>query len=386
MVMESGRGQRSGSLRMHIVPVVVWLAAVAVVVFMFHSRSQRFEVFGLALGQVREISSTSVGRLLSVPVQLFQSVREGDPVAVVDTVLDHKHLKEELDAKRRVFLAEIERLKAELKATEDRMAADASAQEAGVVMDQRRLVVDVENARLRVLELKAQVETDQVALEELQLDKKIFIAQGRLQQAGASQYELQKTEAAYNSLVKRIEANQYLLSQAEQDLKYAQKRFDDFSQRQLRHPSAELALDVIRKEIGVQEESIAEILQGRVALVVESPFDGVVSAIQRSPGEAILPGEPILSISESEPREILAFASRSEIERIRINMKVELKKNGSPVQVAYSQITHLGPDVQLMPEQLRANPAIPQWGRPILIKIPPGFKLVPGELVRIRVL
>jgi len=382
--MKIGRGQRSGNLRMHIVPILVWLAASAVVVFMFRSRARRFEVFGLALGQVREISSTSTGRLLNVPVQLFQQVKEGDPVAVVDTVLDHKHLKEELEAKRRVFLAQIDRLKAQLKATEDQMAAEASVQAADEVMDQRRLAVDVENARLHVLELNAQLETDQLALEQLQLDKKIFIAQGRLRQEGASQYELQKTEAAYNTLLKKIKASEFLLSQARQDLKYAQKRYDDFASRQTRKPSIDLALDVIRKEIDVQEQSIAEMLQSRAALVIKSPFDGVVSAIERSPGEAILPGEPILSISESEPREIIAFANRSELERIRINMKVELKKSGEPIQVAYSQITHLGPNVQLMPEQLRANPAVPQWGRPILIKIPPGFKLIPGELVRVR--
>jgi len=38
----------------------------------------------------------------------------------------------------------------------------------------------------------------------------------------------------------------------------------------------------------------------------------------------------------------------------------------------------------LMPERLWVNPNIPEWGRPILIKIPPGLELVPGELVGVR--
>jgi len=375
-----------GNIRIHILPVLVWLAALAVVIFLFRQQTRGIEVFGLALGQVREISATSSGRLLNVPVQLFQTVNEGDPVAIVDTVLDHKHLKEELESKRAVVSAEIERLQAQLKATEDQMAAEVSEREAGTIADQRRFAVDVENARLEVLQIKAQLETDQMTLEQLQLDKKIFVAQGRLQQEGASIYDLKKTEVAYNTLVKKIEDDQFLLSQAESNLQYAQKRLEDFLQRQVRHPSVDLALDVIRKEILIQEKTVEDILQGRVALVISSPFKGVVSAIRRSPGEAVLPGEPILAISETEPREIIAFFNRSEVTRIHANMKVEIAKEGEPLQIAQSQITHLGPDVQLMPEQLRLSPDVPQWGRPVLIKIPPGFKLIPGEVVRIRIL
>jgi hypothetical protein len=39
-----------------------------------------------------------------------------------------------------------------------------------------------------------------------------------------------------------------------------------------------------------------------------------------------------------------------------------------------------------MPEQLWRNPAIPQWGRPIVIRIPKGLELVAGELVGVRTL
>jgi hypothetical protein len=37
-----------------------------------------------------------------------------------------------------------------------------------------------------------------------------------------------------------------------------------------------------------------------------------------------------------------------------------------------------------MPQRLWRNPNIPQWGRPVLIDIPPGLSLVPGEVVGIR--
>jgi hypothetical protein len=37
-----------------------------------------------------------------------------------------------------------------------------------------------------------------------------------------------------------------------------------------------------------------------------------------------------------------------------------------------------------MPERLWRNPNLPQYGLPVLIKIPPGMELVPGELVGVR--
>ncbi|MHC4483362.1 MAG: hypothetical protein ACYSW4_07410, partial [Planctomycetota bacterium] len=55
-----------------------------------------------------------------------------------------------------------------------------------------------------------------------------------------------------------------------------------------------------------------------------------------------------------------------------------------PAQVAASQVVYLGANIELMPQQLWQNPNIPEWGRPVLIKIPPGPELVPGEVVGIR--
>jgi len=65
-------------------------------------------------------------------------------------------------------------------------------------------------------------------------------------------------------------------------------------------------------------------------------------------------------------------------------MAVELIKDREPAQKAKSRVTHVGPLVELMPQRLWLNPNIPRWGRPIVIEIPDGFELVPGELVGIR--
>ena len=109
-----------------------------------------------------------------------------------------------------------------------------------------------------------------------------------------------------------------------------------------------------------------------------------MSLIQHRAGEAILAGEPILTISEAEPGDVVAYVSEGQLSDIHENMEVKLIQNGKEPKVVSSQVVYLGPGMELMPERLWRNPNIPQWGRPMLIKIPPSLDLVPGELVGIR--
>lgn len=95
-------------------------------------------------------------------------------------------------------------------------------------------------------------------------------------------------------------------------------------------------------------------------------------------------GDSIISIAESRPREIIAYADRYQLGRIKEGMAVQLVKNTEPQQIADSRVAYLGPTLERMPECLWEVPNMPQWGHPMLIPIPPGLKLVPGEMVGIR--
>ncbi len=183
-------------------------------------------------------------------------------------------------------------------------------------------------------------------------------------------------------------------------MKQACQRRDEFAKSQPYHPSADSALEAVHKEINVQEKLIDELLIRRKVLAIISPIDGVVVQIQvnanqaalrrpgedilRRPGEVVLAGDPILVVAEETPREIIAYATEEQLSNVKETMVVELIKNTTPRQIASSQVVHLGPAMEIMPERLWRNPNVAQWGRPMLIKIPPGLKLIPGELVGIR--
>lgn len=370
----SYRSYWSGAWCRHVFSVLVWAVVAVGVVGLFYRRTARFEVLGMAQGQMRQIAATCTGRLKTVPVQLFEKISRGQTLAV----LDDEHIQAELAT----AAAEIQRLMAELVPTQERLLAEAANRETDWIATHRRFSVDVEQSRLRILQLRTTLETDRIMLEDLALEVKI--AQELLEKQAITPYELQKVKVQYNTLAKKIEASQHLLEQAERDLKEAQRRRSEFARRKPQHPSVNGALEVIHKTIKVQEQRMEELLVECVALVLKSPFDGVVSQIQSRPGEAVLPGEPILTIAEVKPSEIIAYASETQASQIREKMVIELVKNSEPAQIVRSQVTYVGPVVEQMPVRLWRNPNIPQWGRPFLVKVPPQMKLAQGELVGIR--
>ena len=375
-------------MRHHILPVVVWLSAVLCVVGLLSRRSQRFEVVGIAQGQVQQIATNCPARIMNVPVRLFDSVKQGQTLAVINTMLDNEQPRSQLQAQLATVLAEIEHLTAQLVPTEDNLTADKTERETNRIIDSRRFSIDVENARLEVLRLRAQIETDRITLNDLALEVKI--TEELVGQQAVASYELQKAQAQYDTLSTNIKENESLLAQANAALEQTQHRRDEYIKFQPYHPSVEGALDVIRKAIKVQERRMDEVLQQievlalREAVELKAPFDGVVSQIIHQTSEAVLAGDPILTITEDRPTEIIAYANEEQVSRISSGMEVEIIKTSEPARIASSYIMYVGPVVEQLPVRLWRSPNFPQWGRPFLIKAPPEMGLVAGETVGIR--
>jgi len=384
----SSRNYLAG-LKMHLAPIIVWLGVVVCIAAMFTHRSKRFQVLGIAQGQVHQISSTCTARLKSVTVELFDDVKRGQVLAVLDTVLDNENIPEVIQAQLDTVSAEVARLQAELAVTKEQYETEAANAENDRRADERRFNVDVADARLRVLELQAMIEADRRDLVSRELDSKIFVIGGRLDVNDQSPYELKKIKIEYDNLVKGIEDNERLLAEAQRDLGQAQARLDEFAKNQPRHVSVDGALAVVMRAINVQERRMKELQVQRPLLELRAPFDGVVSLIQRGPGETVRAGEPILTVAETKPREVVAYATEKQAARVKERMVVEVIRTAEPAGpderlVASSQVVEVGPTVEQMPARLWRNPNIPQWGRPIMIKTPPNLNLVPGEVVGVR--
>lgn len=391
-------------LRLHLLPILVWLGAVACVIGLFTRRSQRFEIVGMARSPVFHVSVNCAARLKTVPVKLFENVTKGQTVAIVNTVLDNEQPRIELQTQLDAILAEIEHLSAQLVPTQETLLAEESDREISRIARMRTFDIDIENARIQILSLRSQIASDRIVLEDLAMEAKI--TRDLVEQKAIAPYEQEKAQVQYNALAKKVEENENLLEQAKSDLVQARQRRDEYAKSLPFNPSVDDALEVIRKQIAVQERLMdgvlaqLEALKARESLELKAPIDGVVIPVQQQanealmrrpgerimgrPGEAVTAGEPILAIAEARPSKIIAYIGDRLLGQVEENMPVEIIKDREPPQIARSQITQIGPTMELMPERMWLYPNIPQWGRPILIEIPDGLELIPGEMIGIR--
>jgi len=391
-------------LRLHLLPILVWLAALACVIGLFTRRSQRFEIIGMARSPVVHVSVNCPAKLKDVPVKLFEEVKKGQTVAIVDTVLDNEQPRIELQTQLDAILAEIEHLSAQLVPTQETLLAEESDRVINRITRMRTFDIDIENARIKILSLRSQIASDQIVLEDLASEVKT--TRDLVEQKAIAPIEQDKAQIQYNALAKKIEENEKLLDQAKSDLEQAQQRRDEYAKNNPFNPSVDDALEVIRKQIAVQDRLMKGVLaqldalKARESLEVKAPIDGVVIPVQQRaneasllrpgesvvgrPGEVVTAGQPILAIAEAMPSEIVAYIGEGLLGQLEENMSVEIIKERVPSQIAKSQITQIGPTMELMPERMWLNPNIPRWGRPVLIEIPEGLELIPGEMVGIK--
>lgn len=383
-------GSLTSRLRFHLLPVLVWLGAVACVVMLFSRRTQRFEVLGMAQGRIHQVAATCPARLNQVSVQLFDTVTKGQTIAVVNTVLENERPRALLQAQLETALAEIEHLTAQKIPIRDSYSADEATRQTNRISDARRFAADVENARLEILRLTVQIKTDKITLEGLSWDVKIN--EELVEKQAIAPYEVQKVKSQYDALAKKIEENESLLDQANVALVQALERRDEYAKLQPYDPNVNEALEVVGKAIVVQEKRMNELLaqlealDTREVLELKAPTNGVVNQILHKSSEVVLAGEPIVTVAEPNVTEIIGYASENLMHQIHEGMAVELIKSSeaSKVQIERSEVTYVGPVVEQIPAQLWPNPNMPQWGRPFRVKAPTQMKLIVGETVGIR--
>ena len=395
-------------LRIHLLPFVVWVGAIACVVVLFSHRSKRYEILGVAQAPMYQIAANCDGRLISVSVELFDEVKQGQVLAVVNGVLDNEPTRAELLAEVAALKAEAAHLAAEAKATRTTESAQIDRGRAEWVADSRAFADKVADLRLRVLELRTAIETDKLTVQQLDFTYKRFIVEGRADVNDVALFELQALKAERDALAKQVEQNERMLEQAELERQAAIERQQQFVNNQAIPvgPTEEAAQDVINKQTEVLERQVDVFLAQlvslgrREALELRSPVDGIVVPIRgnanevtlqragenlmRRAGEVVAAGDPIFAVVEVQPREVVAYVNERELGSVREGKVVELVKNTEPPQIAKSQVTYVSPVVEQIPERLWLNPAIPQWGQPVVIEIPSGMRVISGELVGIR--
>jgi HlyD family secretion protein len=375
---------KNSKLIPRLLPILVWGLAAAGVSILFMNQSETAQLRGIAYSQEQIINTTETGYIRSIPVTLYQEVKKGDTLAVIkeNTVAMQEYTHTLLQAQRATAEAELEQLKAELTAAEDRLYLDKIDRDSDLMATKRRLAVDLERARLEVLEIKADLGPDQLALKDLEVE--LEIVQDLVDKQAAEAYELQKIQAQCEIFRESVEQKTQLLAQAEKNYESALLRKDELEESIPLAPEiSEKELAPIRKAILVQEKRLAELIEQRDVIVLTAPFDGIVNVLDSKPGQTVVRGDAIMTIVKPTPDSITAWVPQKNIAQFKQNMKVKVVSLNAPRQSFVSQIANMSPSLQLIPQQLWRVPNVPEWGRSIQIPIQPNFACIHNEIVGI---
>ncbi len=373
----------------HVLPILVWLLAVAAVAVLIVHRTETVLVHGMVIGRTYNVASVTPGRVKSIRVKLNDPVEPDQVLAIIDTLPEGDDDAHQLDLQRSTINAEIEHLQAQIVPLKEELQAEATRLEQSRVGDHRRFSLDVENQQVRILELKAKIESDRLSLDDVGTE--IPPTQQLVLDNALAPIELKRLQQQQQTLMKSIDETQALLKQTQDNLDMAIKRRDEFTSKQLELPSAEHAVEVIRKEIVVQQRRLEEIsakiqaTRARKNVEIRAPFAGVVSHLYCELNEVADVNQPLLTIAQKNPNQVVAYVDQSQVDLVHAGMTVDLVKNSNPPEIATNcPVVSLAPVVEQIPAQLWLHPNLPQWGRAFVIQAPTTMNLLVGEKIGIR--
>ena len=264
------------------------------------------------------------------------------------------------------------------------MFCDQVDRENDLITIQRRFAVDLEGARLEVLEIRASLEPDKLELKDMEVE--IEIVKNLLREGAAEEYELKKVQANHAILKEKVSQTEQLLTHAQRSYGDAQVRKDEFEEKMPNRPQlADKELAPIRKAILVQERKIEELITQRDIIVLTAPFDGIINSLAYKPGQTVVRGDEIMTIIKPQPDIITTWVRQKNMNQFILNTRVEVVSLNEPRLSFLSQVSNISASMELMPERLWKNPTIPEWGRSVQIPIQPSFACIHNEIVGIKI-
>lgn len=352
-------------LRLRLIPLALWLGAVALVVTLWNARVTRMDAPARvdALRQAT-LASVQTGMIVTIAAGISEEVKAGQALVR----LDDTAVRAELG----VAEAELKRLQAELPAAELRLRQDAEARKLDYASTARTYAVRMEQMRLQKLTHLIDIENEQVNGERLAA---LLQRQKVLQTKGiVSDQIVEDLQFQLDASRKKTKATREAVALIEQQVKEAQTR-----ERLPEPPAAaegiETALAPLRRAIDGQAERINEIQARRKALVLASPIDGVVTAVYHWEGESVRAGDPILMVADPRSLYVLSYVEPGATIEPVAGMEVEVRRNTTPIQAARARVIEVGRQFERMPWRLLGpSRAQRRWGRRVLIELPESMR------------
>lgn len=349
--------QRWHDARLRVMPAVVFGTALAVIAFLWDAHVAVPTLVGQAEPQLAAVSSHKPGVLAGLMVSRFQTVKAGDLIGHL-IVADPKMVESSLA----VIRAELDMLRANM----------------APIVAQQRNAVDYAQLRLDWMKERAQLAGIKVnfQLAEAEWHRSEELFKNKL----VSQSELEIAKATYGALQQQVEELTKLVADGEKSFASMQPA-----------GTADIALisnEPMRAAMAVQEAKLRLTEAELNPITLTAPINGVVTMIHHSSGEAVMAGQPIVSIASAAPTRIVGYLRPPLSAEPAAGDRVEVRTRGRHRVTALAQIIGVGAQLETVPAVFGglARLDLAQQGLPVNISLPENLKIHPGELVDITLL
>jgi multidrug resistance efflux pump len=365
--------QRREEFRTRRLPVVVWSAAVLVLLFSFVGRTAGHRHLAVAQSREFELSVPREGTLTSVAVHLLDRVEPGVVIASLDDPqLEHllavssatvAHLKDEIESARASHRAEQSRAISEWET------------------DRRRFQNDAENRRLEALSLRVDVESARVADGRQALE--VRRAKSLLDAGLTSRAEYEAARLLGENTRQRLVDTEALLARTEEEMRVSESRRTEYERSAPSATGEDPILKPFQSAVDVELKRLADLERQREALILRSPVAGQVTKLQCHEGQAVVKGEPIAIVTETAVQEIVAYLPEEDDGGIEVSTPVVVTSRATGT-TAESVVVRVSESVQPLPARFWRDPRVPIYGRAVVIEPVAAMGLVHGQLLDVR--
>jgi len=339
--------QRWREFRIQVLPFVMFLAIIVAIIVLWRNYVQPIGVIGFAETNQVNVTSLTDGIIEALNVEPFQVVTQGQVIAVVSGA-DPDLIKAQTDS-----------AKAELMVTADRMKSDYLRNNQNLHDANQRLqsfIIDQAGDR-REWELKS---------------NELWRAQKEVATKVISDADFDRAKSGFEVVSIRIKEREKAIFNQEKSLEIMRKdAADDHSSK-----SIDAALDAKTAE--------AEMMLK--ASTLRAPIDGMVSFVHHRKGERIIRGSSVATIVDPTARRVIGYVRQPVSLLPTTNDSVTIIKRTAPAAVAKGKIERIGAQFEFInPALLSSDTKRMEVGLPILVSVPPGFPLVPGEYVTLTI-
>ncbi len=337
--------QRWREFRIQVLPFVFFLAVVIAIVVLWRSYVQPIGVIGFAETNQVNVTSLSDGVVEQLYVESFQVVTQGQPIAlIVGTSPD-------------LLKAQVAAAETTLQVTGDRLK-----------MDQVRVEQNIIDAQQQLLDYSLQQATARDSW--FLRSNEWFRSQAEFAKKVISASEFEKVKSAFDTTVTQITERDKAIANLSESVTKLR------SQTQNAPHSIEQAMDAERTKLELELKPTE----------LRAPMDGMVTLIHRRKGERILRGDSIATVADTQARRVIGYVRQPVSLLPTTNDTVRIVKRTAPQMVGNGKIERIGAQFEFInPALLSADTKRMEVGLPILVSVPNGFPLVPGEYVTLTI-